>query len=337
MHSLPSRKLLLPLLLIAALAGCSKTGNEAARSVTSPAPGGSNSAAVEQAEVAATMAESPDLVEDALAESEDPMSADAGIAAGQTSALIRPVTFWRKIDRVERRFEFAFSDTDSTGRPTTAHVTVHKNLLGTFNILAGRPEGGTVTAGGPTPTPRDSNLIVVHKPLADHWVRHLLLKRLPPPTHEGDGTHADGRARWRIAATSGVQVTSRAATTDIVSLRIQQGALDTTVTDVLALFRLRRVLRLESGDDVHITMTTGRNDDVALLYLRGLRFRMLNNGDNTYSGRFRAAWLAGVHHFGVNALSRGTLFDDVAPYDSQAWILPYVVAPTALAEYVPQD
>ena len=42
--------------------------------------------------------------------------------------------------------------------------------------------------------------------------------------------------------------------------------------------------------------------------------------------------LAGVHHLGVNALSRGAIFDDRAPYDSQAWILPYVVRPTELAD-----
>jgi hypothetical protein len=327
------RHLLLPLLLVTALAGCSKNGEQNTASPTNPG-GGSNSAAMEEAEVAATMSESPDLVEDALVESDAEWSLDAGTSlAPSTSALIRPVTFWRKIERVERRFEIAFADTDSTGRPTTAHVRIHKHLFGTFNILAGRPEA--LAEGDPAPTPRDTSLRLVRKRLADHWVRRLLLKRVPPPST--DDAVASHRARWRIAATSGVQVTSKDATTDIISLRIQQGALDTTVTDALELFRLRRVIRLDSGEEVRLTMTTGRNDDIALLYLRGMRFRMRNNGDNTYSGAFRAAWLAGVHHFGVNALSRGTLFDDALPYDSQAWILPYVVAPTLLAEYRPEN
>jgi hypothetical protein len=38
---------------------------------------------------------------------------------------------------------------------------------------------------------------------------------------------------------------------------------------------------------------------------------------------------------GVNALSSGTLFDDQAPYDSKAWIVPCVVNPTELAEFIP--
>ena len=60
-----------------------------------------------------------------------------------SAAAVRPLTFWRQIRSVERRFEFAFADTDSTGRPTTCVVTVHQHILGTFNLLVGDdvPEG----------------------------------------------------------------------------------------------------------------------------------------------------------------------------------------------------
>lgn len=316
------RNSLLPILLITALAGCSKT------SPTTPAGasgGSSANAQMNQAAVTATLGSEPDLVEDGIAE--DPMQTtiDDGGMPGATAA-IRPLTFWRRIDSVNRTFEFTFADTDSTGQPTTATVVVHKKLTGTFNILAG-------PAGEPFP-PRDS-IHVVHKPLEDHWVRRVLLKRVTRPATTDPEETSDDRVRWRVAATSGVQVTSKDASSNIVSLRIQSGALDTTITDPLAFFRLRRVLRFATRDSVRLTMTTGRNDDVALLYLRDMRFRLKNNGDDTYSGTFRTGWLAGVRHFGVNALSHGTLFDDTAPYDSQAWILPYIVEPTALADYMP--
>jgi hypothetical protein len=39
----------------------------------------------------------------------------------------------------------------------------------------------------------------------------------------------------------------------------------------------------------------------------------------------------------VNALSHGTLFDDQAPYDSQAWLLPVVLAPDQVADALPQS
>lgn len=47
-----------------------------------------------------------------------------------------------------------------------------------------------------------------------------------------------------------------------------------------------------------------------------------SNGDNTHSGTFVVPQTLGCHHFAVNALSHDTLNDDVAPYDSETWILP---------------
>lgn len=329
------RNLVLPLLFIAAVAGCSKQSGEAATAVTNPAGGSTTTAAAEQAAVAQTMSEQPQLVEDAIAEDGATFSLDSGVVPGATAA-IRPVNFWRRIDHVERAFELAFADTDSTGRPTTAFVTVHKRLTGTFNILAGDPPPPPTLATGelPPPPPRDTTLRVVHKPLADHWVRRLVLKRAPRPAGDGDEL-GDDRPRWRIAATSGVQVTSRDAATRIVSVRIQSGDRDTTITDALALFRLRQVLRFAGGASVNLTVTTLRNDDVVLLHMLDRRARFHNNGDNTYSATFVAGGLGEVRHFGIDALSHGTLFDDAAPYDSQAWILPFVVAPTQLAQFMP--
>ena len=94
-------------------------------------------------------------------------------------------------------------------------------------------------------------------------------------------------------------------------------------------------------------MTTLKNDDVVVLHRVGHRFRFHNNGDNTYTG----TWLVPdlrlgngprpgpgrppIFHFGVNALSNGTLFDDQAPYDSQAWLLPVVLAPDQVADALP--
>jgi hypothetical protein len=182
---------------------------------------------------------------------------------------------------------------------------------------------------------------VVRKPLLDNWVRHLLLKRISRSTAERDGDQVsddsgdDDGPRWRIAATSGVRVVSHPNTTQIQSIHIQAADKDTTITDPLALVRLRRVLKFASGEDVTLTVTTGHSDDVVVLNYRLLRLRFHNNGDNTYSATVHSAWLAGVHHLGVNALSHGTLFDDTAPYDSDAWILPYVVEPTMLADYRP--
>jgi hypothetical protein len=331
----------IPLLLaIVVIAGCGKKNGEVGSLSTQPGgSSGGNSSAMEQAAISNTMSDEPTLIEDGLAEEELQASlglnaeASAEVGAEINASPIRPVQFWRRINRVERRFEFAFSDTDSTGHPTTALVTIHKHLLGTFNILAALP---TPTAiGDLPPPPRDTSLVLIHKPLDDHWVRRVLFKRLPPPPGEIE-VDREGHRRWRIAATSGVKVTSKDATTEIVSLRIESGPLDTTVTHPLELFRLRRILKFPSGVEIRLTATTHRNDDVVVMGLRGMRLRFHNNGDNTYTAVFRASWMDGVHHLGVNALAHGTLFDAEAAYDSQAWILPYIVVPTELAEFLPR-
>lgn len=294
-------------LLGGTLAGCGGSN------MAGPGPSSSGS---EESQVAAEVSRQPDLVDDGLADNADQTTLGAPDGA---ATLINPLTYWRTILDVDRTFEFAFADTDSTGRPTTAIVTIHKKLSGRFNILAGVP--------GSDGTPIDSATHVIHKPLVDHWVRRVLLRRV--------AISERGDVRWRFAATSGVKVTSRGAVTHIVSLRVQDGGLDTTITDPLAFIRLRRILKIEPGTAVTLTVTTERNDDVVVLMHRDRRFRFHNNGDNTYTGTWRAGLFTDrVRHFGVNALSNGTLFDDQAPYDSQAWILPYVLAPTELPEYV---
>lgn len=280
-------------------------------------PGGSGSVE-DQAEVSDQLARNPELVDEAVFDSADPVEMEgfafgASLEASADSARRPPLRFWRHITDVRRTFEFSYRDTDSTGRPRIAVVTVNKILSGTFNIAR--------------PAPRDSSPvrgIVIQKRLRDLWTRKLVLHRVHIPEWD--------RPQWRIVGTSGVQITSREAATRIQSLRIQTSDRDTTITDPLALFRLRNVLRIADDDTIRLTVTTLRNDDVVVLQHPRLRRPFHNNGDNSYSIRLPVRFERGVHHLGVNALSHGTLFDNQAPYDSQAWIIPYVVRPTELAD-----
>jgi hypothetical protein len=256
--------------------------------------------AADVAQVNDAVATNGGLVDENVYESNDPTQlAPAGPGLG----AIRPLFWWRNIRSVTRTFETQFTNPDSLGRPTLAVVSVHKRLLGSFNILV----------GDSTASP-DS---LLRKPLDDRWERRLLLKRV----------HVDslGNPIWRLVGTSGVQVTSRNAVTAIQSVRVQAGVLDTTITDPLQLHRLRRVLRIPASTEMTVTVTTGAPTDVVVLYRWHLRGRFHNNGDNTYTARWTTSDESGLRHFGVNALSNGTLFDDAAPYDSQAWIFPFAV------------
>ena len=304
------------LLATGLLAGCSKKNTVAGPVSGTPGAQPSN----DQALVTSTVAAEDQLINDGLADGSFVTTLDP--QAGQPGALvaIQPLNYWRTIRSSDRTLEFAFSDPDTVGRPTTATITIRRRLLGQFNILVGIPS----TDG----MPPDSTREVIHKPLEDHWVRRVLLKRVRLAGESGEPL-------WRIVAVSGVDVTSRGVTTHIESLHVQTVDMDTVLTP-LAFQRLRRILRFEPQTMVTLTVKTDRVDDVVVLQHRDRRFRFHNNGDMTYTGVWPTGlFAAGLHHFGVNALSHGTLFDDQAPYDSESWIFPYSLEPDMLAEHMP--
>ena len=238
-------------------------------------------------------------------------------AAAVTDAPLDPFFFWRQIAHRTLTYQFAFADTDTTGLPTTAFVTVKRTFTGTFNIVPRDPSH---------PDLPDTET-VYRKPLIDHWVRYFRLKRILVSGMD--------RPVWRLAGASAIEVTSENATSSITSVRVQSATLDTTLTDPAAIIRLREVLRFSSEDTVAVTVTTPRTDDVVLLYHHDRRVRLANNGDGTYSGTFHAGLFTGWRHFAVNALSHGTLYDTVAPYDSKAWIYPYVIVGGPNVDYLP--
>jgi len=290
----------LPALVGLTLVGCGQSTSSLQSSATaSPPPTGSD-----QAQVATVLGQNPDYVNEDLYQDPQLQSYDPSTGF----AAIRPLRFWRNITNVQTTFDFDFSAPDSSGRPTMAVVTIHRHLTGTFNILAGAADS------------TDTTRSLVHKPLDDHWTRKIALVRRREPSDAIGG-------RWRLVGTSGVDVRTEGGVTRVQSLRIQAAALDTTVTDPLELHRLRRLLFLPAGTEVTLTATTGSASDVVLFFGHEMRRRFTNNGNGTFTFHFMTGRFLGLRHFGVDALSHGTLFDDTQPYDSNTWILPFVVVP----------
>jgi hypothetical protein len=296
-------------LVAGALTGCGK--NPAA-------PG--NSQGTDQNQTVSASNAAPTLTDDGLYTSSTPpplssmrpVTGDFGVLA-----LIHPLDYWRTFSSMHTTYSFAFSDTDSTGHPRAAMVTVNRHLLGNFNILQSIPADST----------HADSLHIIHKPMDETWLRNLLLHR-----DLRDSTHGE----WELAAVSGVQVTQVGAATAIQSIRIQSSSgIDTTVTDPTHFFYLRHILRFTTNDSVTVTATTINNTDVCVLHSHDHRWRMRNNGDNTYTIGWRTGIWSGWRHFGVNAFSRATLYDDVAPYDSNTWFIPYAVTSDPIVDYVP--
>ena len=290
------------LAVIGLLAGCGKSSKSLgpAGSGTDGTGVSSAAAAVARAQANDQIAANPQLIDEDAYSNASPMSLDAGTLG--SAALIHPLHWFRRIDSVERSITTDVSDPDSLGRPRTAIVTVNKVLKGSLHILASDSVG--------TDTSR------ITKPIEDHWTRKLLLKRV---WIDSSGT----KAKWHIVGTSGVNIATANGTTRILSVRVQSGAKDTTITDPLMLHLRRRMLHVAAEDSVVVTVTTSQGDDDVFLYHGFDRRKLHSNGDGTFSIVFRTGDFEGLHHFAVDALSRGTLHDDTAAYSSNAWVFPF--------------
>jgi hypothetical protein len=303
------------LTLALTLSGCDRAG-------APTAPAGS----ADEAEITAALAASPEVQDETAFDSneEAQMIANSPFAGG-TLAAIQPLRFWRRIADVDRRFSFEFSDPDSTGRPTRAVVTVRRTLRGAFIILAG-PAADLLDAAHCDTTH------LVRKRLLDHGTRRILLVRVSEP--------ARARCSWKVAASSGAVIVSdpRDQAPVIQSVRVETANLDTTITEPLAFWFLRRIPKLEAGGKVRVTVTTAAVDDAVWLLRLGHKVPLVSQGDGTHVGEFTVGDEPGLRHVAVNALAHATLFDDAAPYRSRAWVLPYAVRAEELAaEYRPAD
>src|SRR5437016_9846478 len=176
------RALAVTLLIAGALSGCG----------TSPTTPG-NPQSQDQSGVLTTMGMEPSFTDDGLyqATTQPPLSSARPAAESfGVQAPITPLDYWRTFSHVTTSYAFAFSDTDSTGHPLWAMVTIHRHLLGSFNILH-------AVAGDSTQADPDN---IIHKPTDEMWTRNLLFHRFTPDS-------AGAGPEWRLVAASGVEVT----------------------------------------------------------------------------------------------------------------------------------
>lgn len=292
------------------LAGCSK--NPAAPSnVQGPS---------EQGFIITSMDSVPSFMTEPVYNDPNPVLAARvrpGAGPASVQAAISPIHFWRTFWSQASAFAFTYSDLDTTGRPLLTEVTIDRALRGDFHILPGMP-------GNPT-VPDTAHM--VDKPIDEIWHRRLLFHRVHPDT---------AGLEWRLVAASGVRVSRPGNTVQIVSLHIHAlSGLDTVITDPNAFMTLHSIPRFTPGDSVTVTVRSMRNDDVAVMYTMDRRQIMTNNGDNTYTLGFNTGTFTEWRYLGINVFTHGTLFDDMLPYDSETWILPYAITSDPVVDYLP--
>jgi len=289
------------LALAVTLASCSKS--------TSPVAGG-GSASAEQLAVATAISGTSGILTDSLLDQiTTPAALDAQPVAGglagsaSVQAAITPRMWWRTVHETSASFTYAFSDSDSTGRPRQADLVVTRQLAGTLHIFKALPTDST----------RLDSTDIVTKPIADTWVRHVRLNRV--------AATGSAHTAWRVTGASVAQVTSPGTGEQILSVRLQATGIDTTVADPTALWQFHQLFHMLAGDSVTVTATTTHTNDVVLCYWHDRRERFHSNGDGTYTYKLRLPALehGGERFIGVTALSHGTLYDNATAYDSFAW------------------
>ena len=281
----------LSLVLGAVLAsGCSKSSNPVA-----PAPPS------DQSQVDATLTAAASLVEDGLAESSIQGSATALSRATVVQAGIAPYRWWQNVTNVTRTWTLAFSNTDQTGHPNQCIATLNEHITGSLVIV-----------------PLSDTTSRITKPLDKTLTRQVMLDRLLI-----GGIHV-----WKVVEVTGAHVQTLAPnnTSHIVSIHVVASGVDTTLTNPLQFFSLRHVIRFATSDSVHLTVTTSRTDDPVFIHLNGIyRWRLRNNLDGTYSTAWQTSAWGGWRHFGIQIMTHASLYDDAAPFDTEAWHFPFRV------------
>jgi hypothetical protein len=215
---------------------------------------------------------------------------------------------------------------------TLAVTTINRTIVGVFKIQIATTNGDTVLS----------------KPFTDKSVRNLVFKRAKWDT-----------TVWYAVATSlvdgGTNPPPAGNAINITQVQVIFPNDTVTVTDPTNYYLHYRwenffswgrveVPLVHGGDNVTIQATvvsaSADTDLVALRYgfmsiiAPGRRQHMnlisqVQNGDGTFTRVYQTTWHVHFHfgffNAGIDAVTRGTLFDDTLPYSASWWGIPYRV------------
>jgi len=315
----------LPVVAGMLIAGCTK---DSGGPVTDAPPAG----VTNETEAIQSMAASDEFVqnEEVTMADQDMETMDYG-TFGKIDAAVTPLRWGRFVTSVTT----TVTTTVQTG-DTIAIANVVKLIAGSLKVRAVTGAGDTVT---------------LTKPFTDRAVRNVIFKRV------GFGLERFWK-NWVPVATSlvdgGTNPPPAGSSLDITKVEMFLPTGDTiTVTDPVNYYLRYRWLKLfaggrkdlpelAAGDRIRMRVTlvseSPDSDIVVLRYgvgpfhRRRVHMTMISevqNPNNTFTREYELAWFVHFHrgffHAGVDAITRGTLFDDAAPYSVSWWGVPYRV------------
>ncbi len=317
---------LIAIMALLTVAGCRKE-----ESVVGPAPDAPPAGVTNETTAMQSLA-----VNDPFVRNDEQTFNDAEVApqeygnfGAKVAAEITPLRHGRFITSITRQVTVTIDSSD-----TTAVALVEKTIIGTFRIRGINDAGDTVT---------------IDKPFTDSSKRQIYFKRVAR-----DRDHY--WENWRPVSASLVAGGTVAPNDHVSIVEIETflpNGDSISVTDPLNTFLRykwiagwhmgrRDVPVFLPGQEIRTRVTvlsdSPDTDNVVLRFgydgyhKRRVKFQLLSstdNGDGTFMRVYERIWYANLHagyfHAGVEAMTRGTIRDDAAPYSVSWWGMPYRV------------
>lgn len=239
---------------------------------------------------------------------------------GGTLSLFTPVThyFWYREVDPEPHIQVSI---DIIG--DSAFISWTGEFTGTFHLFA-------------SDTFPPDTILEYLKDFTDYGTRYAIFKRLYPADED-----PERRRGWRLSMLSGAEIVSEGNTVTIDSVRLNCLSYpDTVIVDPLAMFLKEGIVTLTPEEQCSLTVYTNTgNYEVDYVFLHSWR-RDIEHHRHCFTylgdGVFTGVWYAPinssetinrVHHCAFDMIDKQTLDDDAEPYDSNAWLFPYIVAP----------
>jgi hypothetical protein len=247
----------------------------------------------------------------------------------KVSATLTPLRYGRFVTSITRTVTVTVDSGD-----TTAVAMVSKDIIGIFKIRGINDAGDTV---------------LVEKPFHDTSNRQIYFKRVK----RGEDHYWENWRRVSASLVQGGTVSPNNLVTVTKFEMFLPNGDSIVVTDPLHTFlRYKWISGWHMGrrdcpvflpgqeirSRVTINSTSSDTDLVTLRFgydgyhKRRARFQIVsetNNGDGTYTRVYERTWYANFHggyfNAGVEAVTRGTVYDDQAPYSVSWWGMPYRV------------
>lgn len=242
----------------------------------------------------------------------------------KTETPIYPRAWYRRVTKVERDVQF------DKVNDTTVVATVTHTLTGEVKILAKY-------------SLQDSTVTTISKPFTQITTRKVKFYRVV--------SSRDTSARWKPGEVSAAKGGTTNAEITINKLEVSIGDTSYTIVDPTKYFfslehqRIRPLIPFIHTNTkmtvrVYVTSADPDTDFVSVHYpffsMRPMMARPMHvrarlvsqtQSGGAYQRVYEHTWEAGIagrNHFFVDVLTRGSLFDDTAPFSTELWGVPYI-------------